>query len=185
MTAFTHSSLSRLLSRAGAEARASECHGFLCGQLCAAGSTDEDLWMEFLDLQSRDDELVEHCHGEIRGLLLDLDQELQSPDLAFSPLLPDDDRALAERVAALGDWCSGFLNGFGLVSGLQEAEIAQDCRELLEDLGAISRVGADEPDDGDEEHLMQVVEYVRVGVLTLYVESRRNADEHGAAGVLH
>jgi hypothetical protein len=185
MTELTHSNLSDLLSRAGAKTCASECHGFLCGQLCAAELPDEDLWMEFLDLQTRDDTVAEHCHAEIRALARDIEASLRSDDLAFQLLLPDDNHGLAERVDALGDWCHGFLNGFGLAGGRAGMELDEDCRELLDDFGVICRVSAEEPGDGDEENLMQVVEYVRMGVLTIYEEYRRGAELRRSEELLH
>jgi uncharacterized protein YgfB (UPF0149 family) len=185
MTELTHSRFADLLSRAGAETGASECHGFLCGQLCAAEAPDEDLWAELLDLQTRDEMLAERCHAEVRRLVQDLESELRSSELSFRLLLPDEERTLAERVDALGDWCHGFLNGFGLVSGQLGVELGEDCRELLEDMGVICRVSAGDPEDGDEEHLLQVVEYVRVGVMTIYEEYRRVAEERRPAGMLH
>jgi len=185
MTEITHSSLTNLLSRAGAETCASECHGFLCGQLCAAEWADEDLWMELLDLQTRDDALAERCYAEVRALVEAIDVDLRSPDLSFRLLLPDDETDLEERVDALGEWCHGFLNGFGLAEGRSGGELDEECRELLEDLGVICRVGAGEPEDGDEEHLVQVAEYVRVGVLGLYEEYRRNIEERRPVEVLH
>ena len=185
MTEITHSSFSDLLSRAGADTCASECHGFLCGQLCAAESPDEYLWIELLDLQTRDEMLAERCHAEVRRLIRGIESDLRSPDLDFQLLLPEDRTALAERVDALGEWCHGFLNGFGLVGGRVGLEPDEECRELLEDMGVICRVSAEEPEDGDEEHLMQVVEYVRVGVMTLYEEYRRRAEQRLPAGMLH
>jgi yecA family protein len=185
MTELTHTSLSDLLSRAGAETCASEFHGFLCGQLCAAESADEDLWVELLDLQTRDDVLAERCYAEARRLAVGVDSDLRSQDFSFRLLLPDEDSDLAERVDALGEWCHGFLNGFGLVEGRAGAELDEDCRELLDDFSVICRVSAGEPEDGDEEHLFQVVEYVRVGVMTIYEEYRRGQDERRSAEVLH
>jgi hypothetical protein len=185
MTELTHGSLTELFSGAGAETCASECHGFLCGQLCAAGSPDEELWKELLDLQTRDETLAERCYAEVRDLVQDIGSDLESPGMCFQLLLPDDEAALADRVDALGDWCHGFLNGFGLAGGRAGVDLGDDCRELLEDIGIICRMSAEEPADDDEEHLMHVVEYVRVGVLTIYEECRRGIDERRAAGVLH
>jgi len=185
MTDLTHNSLTELLSRACAETCAAECHGFLCGQLCAADSPDEDLWQELLDLQTRAEAVVEHCYAEVRSLAWNMESDLQSPELSFALLLPDDECPLSERVAALGDWCHGFLNGFGMAGGRAGIELDDDCRDLLEDLGVICRASAEEPGDGSEDDLMQVVEYVRVGIMTIYEEYRRGADERRPAEVLH
>ena len=38
---------------------------------------------------------------------------LADAELAFEPLLPDDDAPLEEQVQALALWCHGFLSGLG------------------------------------------------------------------------
>ena len=56
--------------------------------------------------------------GEPRRLLARLweqtRRQLDSPDYAFQPLLPDDSRPLSLRTQVLGLWCSGVLYGLGL-----------------------------------------------------------------------
>lgn len=132
--------------------------------------------MEFLDVQRRDDATAERCYAGVRALAADIEQQLLQPDFGFQILLPDDERALAERVDALAGWCSAFLQGFTLSTDGEEREMADDCRELLEDLAAIGNASLGEPDEGAENDLMEVVEYVRVGVMTLFEVSRYRGD---------
>ena len=37
--------------------------------------------------------------------------------MAFSLLLPPDDRPLAFRAEGLADWCAGFMHGLGEAAG--------------------------------------------------------------------
>ena len=176
-----HRELSRLLAGAGAEAPASACHGFLCGQICASEFPDEELWMEFLDVQRRDDATAEHVYEGVRSLAADIESQFQQEDFGFQLLLPDDDQGLAERVDALGEWCNGFLQGFTLGAEQLDAAMTEDCREVLDDLAVIANVSVEQPGDGDEGELVEVVEYVRVGVMTLFEAAR-----HGrGTGAIH
>ena len=50
--------LDRLLLQVHAEISAAGCHGFLCGQICGFAIYDEELWMEYMNVKSNDDDLV-------------------------------------------------------------------------------------------------------------------------------
>ncbi len=167
--------LSDLLYRVQSMVNASECHGFLCGQICVSGQPDDELWQEFLDVQSRDDDLVYECYLYIQSLIMEITDLIQSPDLEFQLLLPDPDSPLEERVDALADWCHGFLNGFGLGSDFRGEGFSEDCHEILTDYSKICRVGLDdETDEEDEWALTDLVEYVRMGAIIIYDETSRS-----------
>ena len=177
--------LSQLLSRAGAEAGAAECHGFLCGQLCVAAVPDEDLWMEFLDVRTPDQDLEYECYEEIRNLMSEIELQLQSLDFIFEIMLPSDEVDLHDRVDALGEWCHGFLNGFALVDESVRPALSDDGREWLKDLGLICRAGVDEAEEEDEQALTEIVEYIRSGVMMLFEETRVDVSAPESGGLLH
>lgn len=164
--------LNELLSRAQSLANASECHGFLCGQVCVSGVPDEDLWQEFLDVQTGDDEVVYECYSLVYKLITDITSSMQSPDLDFQLLLPDPDSPLEDRVVALADWCQGFLNGFGLGSNSRDEACTENCQEILDDYSKICRVGLDdETDEEDERAFADLVDYVRMGAIFIFDET--------------
>lgn len=162
-----HAELDRLLRRTGAMVDAAECHGSLCGTLCAPAG-DPGSWLERL-LEGTD------APGDVRAaltrLVADTRRQLRDGDLSFSPLLPDDAERLADRVAALGEWCEGFLFGLGN-AGLRDFDrLPPDAQEVVRDLVEIARVGV--PTDegaGNEEAYAELVEYLRVGVHLLHDE---------------
>ncbi|MBI2994635.1 MAG: UPF0149 family protein [Gammaproteobacteria bacterium] len=164
--------LSELLQRAGAEAGAAECHGFLCGQICGAEWLDEELWMEFIDAQTRDDFTADECLAELRMLAAEIRDQIGSLEFEFQLFLPDEDSPLAERVNELGNWCHGFLGGINAAGDEDRPALTADGQELLQDFGAICRVSVEGPDDEDEGALVEVVEYVRAGVMMLFEELR-------------
>ena len=169
--------LSELLSRARAMVNASECHGFLCGQVCISGIPDDELWQEFLDVQTRDDELVYECYFSINSLVMDITSYMQSRDFDFQLLLPDPDTPLEERVDALADWCHGFLNGFGVGREFNDVALSEACQEILEDYSRICRAGLDEnTDEEDEWALADLVEYVRMSTIMIFDETDSNSN---------
>ena len=87
-------------------------------------------------------------------------------------LLPPEQEELGLRVAALGQWCEGFLVGFGTASaGLRDADLSPGLQEALSDLSAISQVSTPD-DDGDEEEGMfeQVAEHARMAAIMVFTE---------------
>ncbi|WP_032672962.1 UPF0149 family protein, partial [Pseudomonas syringae] len=90
-------------------------------------------------------------------------------------LLPGDDEPLTERAAALGQWCQGFLAGFGLAIG--EKVLGSEAKAVLEDLAAIAQVqdALEESEDGETD-FMEVMEYMRVAPLLLFTEFNEPAE---------
>lgn len=161
--------LNQLLNRAHAAAGASECHGFLCGQICISGYPDPGEWHEYLAIDDKDAENVRRCAEEIYSLVDEMRIRIASADFDFQLLLPDESAPLRDRVDALGGWCHGFLNGVGMSTNIQNASIDEESRELIEDFSKICRVGLDEDkDEADERALVELVEYVRIGAMSLF-----------------
>ncbi|MGH8355595.1 MAG: UPF0149 family protein, partial [Pseudomonas sp.] len=100
--------------------------------------------------------------------------ELTGVDIAVVLLLPSDDAPLAERAAALGQWCQGFLGGFGLTA--RDAALSGEAVEVLQDLAAIAQVqdALEESEDGESDY-MEVMEYLRVAPLLLFTECTKAA----------
>lgn len=163
--------LNELLLQAQADASAAGCHGFLCGQICVIGMPEEELWQEYLDIQSDNDTLVFQCYQEIHQLVTDIAELIQSSDLDFTIMLPDDDSTLADRLQALSEWCEGFMNGFGLGTAQGGLPLTEDCQEIVDDYSKISRVGLEDTgEESEEQDLMELIEYVRVGALLIFDE---------------
>lgn len=181
-----YNELDKLLNGVYAQAHPAECHGFLCGQVCTSSTTEDDLWREFLDVQTDDNLLIEECYNEIQLLMANIVEEIQSGDFDFQLLLPDDEASLVQRVDALGEWCYGFLNGFGVGEGAAIRPLSDECREVLEDMSKISQITVEEDtDEADETALMELVEYVRVGAMMIFEEFHPEILQNGNPEVLH
>ncbi|MBL8250422.1 MAG: UPF0149 family protein [Candidatus Competibacter sp.] len=152
-----------------------EVHGLLCGLLCADPDLGREQW-----LARAGDDLIEDLDlsDDARTLLLELFDyvaaQLNDPDGAVTPLLPDDETPLRQRTEALGAWCQGFLYGLGLGEPGRRGHLSPESREFLRDAAEIARVGfdADEADEADEIAYVEVVEYLRVGLLLIQHDLR-------------
>ncbi len=105
-----------LLSSNGHPVTPAELHGLLIGRSCAGAGFDADGWLADAA------QLLETEPGDtVRNALVGLQEmvkgELTSDDMAIVLLLPSDDAALSDRATALGQWCQGFITGFGLNAG--------------------------------------------------------------------
>jgi uncharacterized protein YgfB (UPF0149 family) len=157
-----HDDIDALIMRLRLGTEASELHGSLCGYLAGGGS----------------------LRGSSVLAALQLDGEATDPELGFEPLLPEDDRPLAERAEAMVDWCRGFLGGFGLAGAAAHAQLSAEAQEILRDLGTIAASSFNFGDeDEDEDALVDVHEFVRVAALLLHTEC--TAHDPSASGSVH
>jgi len=161
-------SLDDALARAQTSMDPSDCHGLLAGLICAAGFADPRLWLAevFEDYDPRD-KLQADAFKLVQALYEDELARMNSPDLDFALLLPDDEDALRDRVASLGSWCGGFLSGLGLGGVKEQSQLPDEVSELIDDFAQITRVDfdLDTPDEKEHAAFEEVVEYVRIGVL--------------------
>lgn len=147
-----------------------ECHGQICALLC--GNAEAAMLETFLARWAQDAE--ENVSAEalsvLRCVVSDCRSALEDPDLSFGPLLPDDRVALAARVAALAEWTQGFL--YGLVeAGPGWADASEAVRELVTDFAEIARLrGIGLMDEDEEEAYVELVEYIRMGILLMHEE---------------
>lgn len=180
--------LSDALNRAGILPALAELHGEICGVMCSGGVAATGRWL--------DESLKESAKGagewnEARDKLRELEDEtwrmLTARDMAFEPLLPDDDRPLEEQVEAMASWCHGFLAGLGL-GGFEQSddETSEQLEEIVSDFSEISRAAVDAEDAAAPEEsafaLAEVKEYVRVSVQIVFEElaKARDAREKGS-----
>jgi uncharacterized protein YgfB (UPF0149 family) len=157
-----------LLSSNGHPVSPAELHGLLIGRSCAGAGFEADAW-----LADAAGVLENEPEDNVRAALIGLQEmvkaELTGEDIAIVLLLPSDETPLTERATALGQWCQGFIAGFGLNAGGKD--LSTDAKEVLQDLVAISQVqeALEESEDGESDY-MEVMEYLRVAPLLLYTE---------------
>ncbi|MCW2269137.1 hypothetical protein D3C77_470660 [compost metagenome] len=163
-----YTAFATLLNNNGHPVSPAELHGLLLGRSCAGAGFDAEGWLadaaQLLEVEPSD-----NVRNALIGLQEMVKGELTSDDITVVLLLPGDELPLTDRAAALGQWCQGFISGFGLNAGGKE--LSTEAKEVLQDLVAISQVqdALEESEDGENDY-MEVMEYLRVAPLLLYTE---------------
>ena len=169
--------LSRHLQAADALTSPSESHGLLAG--LAAGKQLPALkdWLPLVLGESTPEEQPELVKL-LAGLLMQMGRKLSSEEaLSFQLLLPHEETPLQERVAALADWCRGFLLGLRLSA---PGKLPEDVREILRDFEAITLAGHDPelPEESQEADFTELEEFVRMGVTLIHTELHEKTAPH-------
>lgn len=142
-------------------------HGSLSGLLTSGAQFHGAYWLE-LALSEADlcAQLPEEAVEQLSQLADHTRLQMHQHELGIAPMLPSDEDDLRLRVAALHDWCGGFLGGLGLSGKIKKnAELSPELKEALRDIEKIARseIELDENDpESDENALMELFEYVRV-----------------------
>ncbi len=169
LTSLNFDDFCNLIAPLGAITSPSELHGLLCGKLSGGAELSEVRWLldavEFLDFTQAPDERVREALTSLYHTSL---QQLRD-GFGLKLLLPDDDTDLSQRTATLGQWCYGFLTGFGS-AGKTDRVLTEEAEESLRDLAAISQIAVEDGDDSDEADFMEVSEYVRQIAASLFLE---------------
>ena len=163
-----YDAFSRLLQTSPHAVTPAELQGHLLGRSCAGAGFDPEPWLA---------EATELLGGEldapVRQALVGLQEmakgELAGEDVALVLLLPTDETPITVRAQALGQWCQGFLTGFGLAAG--DRSLSGEAREVLQDLATIAQVQSalEESEDAESDY-MEVMEYLRVAPMLLFAE---------------
>ena len=160
---------------------ATESHGALCGMLCAQGATNAAQWMlHVLGEHEKSSPGLQAVGKELMKVHQISVEQMNNNEINFELMLPDDDDQLEDRVEGLGIWCQGFVYGLAAGGLSDDTKLPGDTQEILMDFVEISRAGHSTGDDDvievvdtneeDELAFVEVVEYVRTGVLLINEE---------------
>lgn len=176
MTTKDESRLAWLLALASDSApeSISETHAVIVGLLCGRPEQDKAQLATHLAALQVGDWTSERILEELGPALAQLQAELDSDRMDFQPLLPADNRPLAERTRCLAHWCSGFLTGLGAAGPTIRSEDGADALRMLEQIArAATDAGADQEEE--ESAFFELVEFVRIAALMLREECRADA----------
>lgn len=183
-----HGELSDILHRAGYTESASHFHGLLCGALCVVSADQLSAPRLLEEVGPMTSAPGAHDQDALLRLRDGVCADLQSADMDFAPLLPDDAQALHHRVDALSAWCGGFLYGLSSRQQLDLRAMSEEARETLRDFAQFTQAGFDASGDleAEENAYAELVEYVRVGAQLLFLELRpRAASPEDESTTLH
>lgn len=174
-----YDALTTALGRVNSQLTAAECHGLIAGALNTQDTTlISRFFMDGVELVKGDVEFSELISQLVHQTAAGYDDE----DFNFQLLLPDDSISLQERSRALAEWCGGFIMGL-LESGVKEFDtLPDDAAEVAKDLVEISQLDVSTDDGGSDSDLMQLEEYVRVGVQIIYAVLANLDSKQDSAG---
>jgi uncharacterized protein YgfB (UPF0149 family) len=97
-------------------------------------------------------------------------KDYQPDSFSIDLIRPEDDYPLEQRAKAIGEWCQGYLTGYGLVPNKDGKELEGESKEALQDLGEIAKIDFEmsEPDEEMEKAFMTVCEHVKMSALLLF-----------------
>lgn len=98
-------------------------------------------------------------------------KDYQPDSFSIDLIKPEDDYPLHERAKAIGEWCQGYLVGYGLVAAGADEKLEGEAKEALVDLGEISQIDFEmsEPDDEElEKAFVTICEHIKMSALLLF-----------------
>lgn len=142
-----------------------ELHGALSGWLAAGGANTPAWLAEVL----ADPGLPAPTEGSpLHAMGVATAAQLADADFGFQLLLPDGEDTVA-RAGEMFAWCRAFLGGFGLAVG--DKKLSAEGEEALADLANLAAARTEDVEqDGDEEALTEIEEYLRMAVLLLHAD---------------
>ena len=154
-----------------------EIHGLMSGVLCAGiNNLDEGTWDEAGFFSFGTEDLSEAQEAVIMQLFQATKDKITHMEFDYNLFLPDDDESLQVRAMEFGQWCQGFLSGFGLAGGQLDEHEHQDAIESIERISDAANIAYEnlEISEEDERAFMEVTEYVRMAVLVVYSDIHKS-----------
>jgi uncharacterized protein len=166
------------LAAAGLEHSPATYQARFCALWCLSEALDPEAWVAAVLTEEKAITDPELARNGLLSLVEETASELDDDQYSWTLVLPDDDTLIAERIAALAEWCDAFVIGLVQAALGERAPLAGEAREFVEDVQAIARVDEASTDSQDEAALLELVEYVRMGVIVLRGESLRARELH-------
>lgn len=155
-----------ILHKTDAPIDAAEAHGIATGLLCIECTTPTATWLD--EISCTAGSIPEQDYAMLTALFEQTQQLLADNNFEFDLFLPDQDCPLADRAAALKNWCRGFLFGVGFARS--ETKWPGDTGEILKDIIEFSKIDTDAGGEEDENALVEIIEYLRAAIMLFYEE---------------
>lgn len=159
------------LKTIGVLASPSELHAQASAVLCVNKQTPFDQWLKSISedycIEKPDDVNLRHVMSAVFDYAK---EQLDKDDYSYQLLLPQEEFTLQERLEILSDWVSTFLSALG-TAGFVSENLSPECKEFINDLDKIARIdNTIEGLEGEELDFIEITEYIRSGIMILYVE---------------
>ena len=177
------------MQSAGLAVNPAELHGLLTGMLSGGLNLNDKSWQPLIF-----DYTNEGMGWPDKALMLAQQtwdatiQEMTDTNMELSLLLPDEEASasLFDMADGVADWVNHYISGLGLVA-TELKKASSETKEALADLEEIAKLGIDEEDDQQEQAtlLEQVIEHVKVCVLTIHAEFGQKPTQPQSAPTIH
>lgn len=147
---------------------ASFLHGMLIGLRCGEPKMTVAEWVKRVLDEAGSSSLKESFLKVLQEMYEVSEKGLNGAELEMEMCLPAESESLQYQASMLGQWCEGFIYGFGITGNNQK--LSDEVQELFRDfsdIAAIDVLDLGEPSEQDESDFMQLVEFVRIGVLSI------------------
>lgn len=151
--------------------------GMLIGLICGDNDIEESVWIKKLLEEAQAKSVKESFLRALDEMFQSTNKGLNGSGFELTLCLPEDNETVAVRALMLGQLCEGFIYGLGLIGrGGEQDKLSRDVQEILSDFGSIAQIDVeglakDETSaEAEEDDLMQLVEFVRVGMLMVNEE---------------
>lgn len=185
---FNYDRLQSALQSAGIDVGASELHGIVCGAICnqIKSGLEHDLRELIVNGEVGGPDAMTPLEEPIRSLYQSATTMLHQSDAEFGLLLPDDELSIADRTEALASWCRGFMFGLLHNDAFAIEQLPGDAGEIARDFLAFADAeSGNEPSEDDERALVEIEEYIRVGVQLIFEELYAEHPDGRPAGGVH
>jgi uncharacterized protein YgfB (UPF0149 family) len=169
------------LQRSGLVQSPAETQGFALGLLVADVAEPLQIWQQELYSEfDPADVLATECRVLLDRIFADVFAADHAQPMQLSLLLPQDIVVDSARLAAVRDWCQGFLFGFGLGGEVVARALSEPSRELLRDITEMTRLDtqAVENTPDNQSALIEIEEYLRVGVMLIREDLAGEREAH-------
>ena len=161
--------LKSMLAIEDIDSTASEVHGVMCARACLG---DEFLasatWLSLITGEATAPGTNQYFMEKLDEFVMQVRQTLTGGDYDLELLLGDDD-AVDKQTEALGSWCQGFVLGILGAGEIELHGLPEAAREIVRDFMEISGATVEKnADEDDARALVELVEYVRVGVQVVF-----------------
>jgi yecA family protein len=173
--------LANIYNRHGAINHPSELHGLMLGEIVGNLKRTSADWLQqvydHMGVEALDEDRYANATEDLLRFYQETINMIDKDSSSFTLLLPDDDYELSERVDSLVLWVRGFLEGIAISASERLQKLDKELQEILRDFVEICQIDSRvEQDETSEKEFVEILEYVRIGVLNLYAELHHPGD---------
>lgn len=115
----------------------------------------------------------QEAQDELEQIIAFTQKDYQPESYSIELLIPEDEAPIDQRAQALGEWCQGYLTGYGLIK--QEKELDDDAKEAIRDISEIAKIDFSIEDGSSEElesAFVTISEHVKMSAQIIFQSNK-------------